>query len=82
LNQILRRQTSRSHYGSKAPVVTVTVFKMKKEKNQEGLINDTQNDTQDTTKTQEKTQGGLIYAKNQLQITAANPCSSCSNTSV
>jgi hypothetical protein len=27
LNQILRRQTSRSHYGSKAPVVTVTVFK-------------------------------------------------------
>jgi hypothetical protein len=34
--------------------------------------NDTQNDTQDTTKTQEKTQGGLIYAKNQLQITAAN----------
>jgi hypothetical protein len=39
---------------------------------QEGLINDTQNDTQDTTKTQEKTQGGLIYAKNQLQITAAN----------
>jgi hypothetical protein len=36
----------------------------------------TQNDTQDTTKTQEKTQektqGGLIYAKNQLQITAAN----------
>jgi adhesin HecA-like repeat protein len=34
--------------------------------------NDTQNDTQDATKTQEKTQGGLIYAKNQLQITAAN----------
>jgi adhesin HecA-like repeat protein len=30
------------------------------------------NDTQDTTKTQEKTQGGLIYAKNQLQITSAN----------
>jgi hypothetical protein len=27
LNQILRRQTSRSHYGSKVPVVTVTVFK-------------------------------------------------------
>jgi hypothetical protein len=25
--QILRRQTSRSHYGSKVPVVTVTVFK-------------------------------------------------------
>jgi adhesin HecA-like repeat protein len=42
------------------------------EKTQEGLINDTQNNTQDTTKTQEKTQGGLIYAKNQLQITAAN----------
>jgi hypothetical protein len=27
LNQILRRQTSRSHYGSKIPSVTVTVFK-------------------------------------------------------
>jgi hypothetical protein len=27
LNQILRRQTSRSHYGSQVPVVTVTVFK-------------------------------------------------------
>jgi hypothetical protein len=27
LNQILRRQTSRSHYGSKVPAVTVTVFK-------------------------------------------------------
>jgi hypothetical protein len=27
LNQILRRQTSRSHYGSKVPVVTITVFK-------------------------------------------------------
>jgi hypothetical protein len=27
LNQILRRQTSRSQYGSKVPVVTVTVFK-------------------------------------------------------
>jgi hypothetical protein len=25
--QILRRQTSRSHYGSKVPVLTVTVFK-------------------------------------------------------
>jgi hypothetical protein len=25
LNQILRRQTSRSHYGSKVPAVTVTV---------------------------------------------------------
>jgi hypothetical protein len=27
LNQILRRQSSRSHYGSKVPAVTVTVFK-------------------------------------------------------
>jgi hypothetical protein len=27
LNQILRRQTSRSHYGSKVPAVTITVFK-------------------------------------------------------
>jgi hypothetical protein len=27
LNQILRRQTSRSDYGSKVPVVTATVFK-------------------------------------------------------
>jgi hypothetical protein len=27
LNQILKRQTSRSHYGSKAPAVTITVFK-------------------------------------------------------
>ena len=27
LNQILRRQTSRSHYVSKVPAVTVTVFK-------------------------------------------------------
>jgi hypothetical protein len=27
LNQILRRQTSRSQYGSKVPAVTVTVFK-------------------------------------------------------
>jgi hypothetical protein len=27
LNQILKRQTSRSHYGSKAPAVTKTVFK-------------------------------------------------------
>jgi hypothetical protein len=27
LNQILRRQTSRSHYGSKVTAVTVTVFK-------------------------------------------------------
>jgi hypothetical protein len=27
LDQILRRQTSRSHYGSKVPSVTVTVFK-------------------------------------------------------
>jgi hypothetical protein len=27
LNQILRRQTSRSHHGSKVPTVTVTVFK-------------------------------------------------------
>jgi hypothetical protein len=27
LNQILKRQTSRSHYGSKATTVTITVFK-------------------------------------------------------
>jgi hypothetical protein len=27
LNQILKRQTSRSHYGSKAPVVAITVSK-------------------------------------------------------
>jgi hypothetical protein len=27
LNQILKRQTSRSHYGSKTPAVTITVFK-------------------------------------------------------
>ena len=27
LNQILRRQTLRSHYGSKVPAVTITVFK-------------------------------------------------------
>jgi hypothetical protein len=27
LNQILRRQTSRSHNGSKVPAVTITVFK-------------------------------------------------------
>ena len=27
LNQILKRQTSRSHYGSKAPAVIITVFK-------------------------------------------------------
>ena len=27
LNQILRRQTSRSHYGSKVPALTITVFK-------------------------------------------------------
>jgi hypothetical protein len=27
LNQILKRQTSRSHYGSKVPAVTITVFK-------------------------------------------------------
>jgi hypothetical protein len=27
LNQILKRQTSRSHYGSKSPDVTITVFK-------------------------------------------------------
>jgi hypothetical protein len=27
LNQILRRQTSHSHYGSKVPAVTITVFK-------------------------------------------------------
>ena len=27
MNQILKRQTSRSHYGSKVPVVTITVFK-------------------------------------------------------
>jgi hypothetical protein len=27
IDQILRCQTSRSHYGSKVPVVTVTVFK-------------------------------------------------------
>ena len=27
LNQILKRQTSRSHYGSKVPDVTITVFK-------------------------------------------------------
>jgi hypothetical protein len=27
LNQILKRQTSRSHYGSKIPAVTITVFK-------------------------------------------------------
>jgi hypothetical protein len=27
LNQILRRQTSRSHYGLKVPAVNVTVFK-------------------------------------------------------
>jgi len=26
LNQILRRQTSRFHYGSKVPVVTITAF--------------------------------------------------------
>jgi hypothetical protein len=29
-NQILRRQTSRSHYGSKVPAVTITVFKYRK----------------------------------------------------
>ena len=27
LNQILKRQSSRSHYGSKVPAVTITVFK-------------------------------------------------------
>ena len=27
MNQILKRQTSRSHYGSKVPAVTITVFK-------------------------------------------------------
>ena len=27
LNQILKRQTSRSHYGSMVPAVTITVFK-------------------------------------------------------
>jgi hypothetical protein len=27
LNQILKRQTSRFHYGSKVPAVTITVFK-------------------------------------------------------
>ena len=27
MNQILRRQPSRSHYGSKIPAVTITVFK-------------------------------------------------------
>jgi hypothetical protein len=54
------------------PTLIVNGIGSNEEKNQEGLINDTQNDTQDTTKTQEKTQGGLIYAKNQLQITAAN----------
>ena len=27
MNQILKRQTSRSHYGSKSPAVTITVFK-------------------------------------------------------
>jgi hypothetical protein len=27
VNQIFKRQTSRSHYGSKSPVVTITVFK-------------------------------------------------------
>jgi hypothetical protein len=27
LNQILKRETSRSHYGSKAPAVTIAVFK-------------------------------------------------------
>jgi hypothetical protein len=27
LNQILKRQTSRSHYGSQSPAVTITVFK-------------------------------------------------------
>jgi hypothetical protein len=27
LNQILKRQTSRSHYVSKVPAVTITVFK-------------------------------------------------------
>jgi hypothetical protein len=35
LNQILRRQTSRSHYGSKVPAVTVTIFKYR---NQIGKI--------------------------------------------
>ena len=30
MNQILRRQTSRSHYGSKVPAVTVTVSKYKR----------------------------------------------------
>jgi len=30
LNQILKRQTSRSHYGSKVPAVTITVFKYRK----------------------------------------------------
>jgi hypothetical protein len=28
LNHILKRQTSRSHYGSKVPAVTITVFKI------------------------------------------------------
>jgi hypothetical protein len=27
LNEILKRQTSRSHYGSKSPAVAITVFK-------------------------------------------------------
>ena len=27
LNQMLKRQTSRSHYGSNVPAVTITVFK-------------------------------------------------------
>ena len=27
MNQILKRQTSRSHYGSKVPAVTITLFK-------------------------------------------------------
>jgi hypothetical protein len=40
LNQILKRQTSRSHYGSKVPAVTITVFKYR---NKIGYARDSSN---------------------------------------
>jgi hypothetical protein len=38
LNQILKRQTSRSHYGSKVPAVTITVKDKEAKKNVKNIF--------------------------------------------
>ena len=63
MNQILRRQTTRSHYGSKVPAVTVTVFKYR---NKIGKIVVKQRSTKHTHKTNDRVAGTPLNTGGEL----------------